>query len=51
MPAKKILTERPCKKCSKIIPFIPRRVYCVECYKKHTNFKPETFEIKFINDD
>ena len=42
-------TERKCKDCSIEFPYIPRRVRCVECYKKLTNFKDDTVE--FIKDD
>jgi hypothetical protein len=39
-------TERKCKDCEVIIPYIPRKIRCIECYKKYTNFS-----IKFINDE
>ena len=44
MPKK--LTQRPCVDCKVIIDYIPRRVRCVECYKK--NLQPK---VKFIQDD
>jgi hypothetical protein len=44
MPKK--LTQRPCVDCKVIIDYIPRRVRCVECYKK--NLQPKVI---FINDD
>lgn len=37
---------RNCKECANQIEYIPRRVFCVDCYKKRVNIIPT-----FINDD
>ncbi len=39
-------TERKCKDCELIIPYIPRKIRCIDCYKKYANFP-----VKFINDE
>ncbi len=49
MPNKK--TNRICKNCDTIFPCTPRRILCVDCYKKQTNCTNPTEEIKFIDDD
>jgi hypothetical protein len=49
MPKKK--TDRICKICDTIFPYIPRRILCVDCYKKQTNWTKKTEEIKFIDDE
>jgi hypothetical protein len=48
MPTNKT-TQRPCADCKVIIDYIPRRVRCVECYKKKLNENQP--KIKFIQDD
>ena len=45
MPTNKT-TQRPCADCKVIIDYIPRRVRCVECYKKKLQPK-----VIFIQDD
>lgn len=42
------VTERPCIDCNIIIQYIPRRVRCVECYKKNLQ---KDCKIIFIKDD
>jgi len=42
---KKQITERPCKECKMIIPYQPRRVYCIKCYKLKND------KIEFIDDE
>ncbi len=49
MPREK--TERICKNCHTIFPYIPRRILCVDCYKKQTNWTKPIEEVKFIDDD
>ena len=49
MPKK--LLERKCKDCQNTFPYIPRRIRCVDCYKKYTNFTKINEEVKFIEDD
>ena len=44
-------TERKCTDCPSIIPYIPRRIRCTECYMKYTNFKKTIEQIEFIADD
>jgi hypothetical protein len=44
-------TERICKNCDTIFPYIPRRILCVDCYKKLTNWTKQTEEVKFIDDE
>ena len=39
-------TERKCKDCELIIPYIPRKIRCIDYYKKYTNGP-----VKFINDE
>ncbi len=39
-------TERKCKDCELIIPYIPRKIRCINCYKKYINHAT-----KFINDE
>ncbi len=47
--AKKPMSERPCKECNKIIQYIPRRIYCINCYKlKNPLNEPK---VDFIDDD
>jgi hypothetical protein len=40
------VTERPCIDCKVVMEYIPRRVRCVECYKKNLQK-----DCKFIKDD
>lgn len=42
---------RNCKTCGIQIEHIPRRVNCLSCYKKLTNYINPVEEIKFIEDD
>ena len=44
-------TERICKNCQIIFPFIPRIILCVDCYKKQTNWIKPSEEVKFIDDE
>ena len=44
-------TERLCKDCSSTIPFKPRQVRCVDCYKKHTNWTKPIEEVNFIDEN
>ena len=30
---KQTLTERPCKNCSIVVPYVKRRTLCINCYK------------------
>ena len=47
---KNVITERPCKECKKLIEYKPRRINCLDCYKKKSPLNtPE--EVKFIDDD
>ena len=39
-------TERKCKDCISIIPYISRKIRCINCYKKYANGS-----IKFIDDE
>ena len=39
-------TERKCKDCTCIIPYIPRKIRCIDCYKKYANCS-----VKFIDDE
>ena len=48
---KKILTEGKCQNCPLIIPYIPRKIFCVDCYKKLTNWTKPIEEVKFIEDE
>ena len=49
MPKKQL--ERQCKDCQHTFPYIPRRIRCVDCYKKYTNFTKPVQDVKFIDDD
>ena len=50
--AKPKATERKCKDCFEIIPNVAKRVRCISCYKKYTNYtKINEAEVKFIDDD
>lgn len=42
-------TNRPCKDCKTTIPYIPRKVRCMNCYSLHLLDKNS--KIKFIPDD
>ncbi len=42
---------RLCKDCLLTFPYIPRRIRCVDCYKKYTNFTKTIEEVKFIDDN
>ena len=41
------ITERSCIDCKVIIQYIPRRVRCVECYKKNL----QKNKVSFIQDE
>ena len=47
----KTKTTRLCKDCNNTIPFKPRQVRRIDCYKKHTNWTKPTEEAKFIDED
>lgn len=47
-----MVKQRKCKDCGIEFPFTPRKVRCIDCYKKYTNWtKPTETEVKFIPDD
>ncbi len=43
--------ERKRKNCDTIFPYIPRRILCVDSYKKQTNWIKPSEEVKFIEDE
>lgn len=49
---KKKIGLRPCRECEKEIEYIPRRVFCVDCYKKIMNSRllAESATQTFIED-
>ena len=42
---------RNCKTCGIQIEYIPRRVSCLSCYKKLTNYIKPVEEVKFLEDE
>lgn len=49
MPTKK--DTRNCKDCKCLIPFVARKIRCIDCYKRHINHLDVDPITLFINDD